>query len=76
VSEPSTPGPGTLEQLVGRLEAAAGRLRGGGLAPEEAAELVEECARSAAEASAELERRTRAGASDADTGPPAQGRLV
>lgn len=59
--------PATLERLVARLEAAAGRLREGGLEPSEAAELVEQCAQDAAQASAELERLSRAAA--AEPGP-------
>jgi hypothetical protein len=54
-----------LDELVERLERAAGELRGGELAPERAAALVDECARLASEASAELDRRVRA----ADAGP-------
>jgi hypothetical protein len=49
-----------LDELVGQLERAAAELRGGALAPERAAALVDECARVAAEAGAELDRRTRA----------------
>jgi hypothetical protein len=56
-----------LDELVARLERAAGELRGGELAPERAAALVDDCARLASEASAELDRRVRA----ADAGPPA-----
>lgn len=56
--------PATLERLVARLEAAAGRLRDGGLSPEQAAEVVEQCAQSAAQASSELERLARAAASE------------
>ena len=55
-----------LEDLTSRLEAAAARLRGGELGAEEAAALVEECARLAARVSAELDRRVRA----ADEAPP------
>lgn len=54
----------TLERLVARLEAATARLREGELSPGEAAELVEQCAQTAAHASAELERRARAAASE------------
>ncbi len=64
----------TLERLVGRLEDAAAALRAGELAPEQAAELVEQCAQSAAHASAELERLARAAASEADG--PIQDQLV
>ncbi len=62
-----------LDDLVTRLERAAGELRGGELAPERAAALVDECARLASEASAELDRRVRAG--DAG-GAPAPGQLA
>jgi hypothetical protein len=62
-----------LDDLVTRLERAAGELRGGELAPERAAALVDECARLASEASAELDRRMRSG--DAG-GSPAPGQLA
>jgi len=54
-----------LDELVARLERTAGELRGGELAPERAAALVDDCARLASDASAELDRRVRA----ADGGP-------
>ena len=54
-----------LEELAAQLEHAAAELRAGELAPERAAALVDECARLASEASAELDRRVRA----ADAGP-------
>ncbi len=60
--------PETLERLVARLEAAAERLRAEELAPDEAAALVEECAQSAAQASAELERLARAASHEPDPG--------
>jgi hypothetical protein len=63
-----------LQELVSRLERAAGELRGGDLAPDRAAALVDECARLAGEASAELDRRVRAG--DAAVGAPAPGQLA
>ena len=66
----------TLEEVIARLEEAAGRLRAGALAPEEAAARVEECALAAAEGSAELERLARAAASDDAPTAPAPGRLV
>jgi hypothetical protein len=44
-----------LEELAGRLEAAAERLRGGGLDAEAAAALIEECAELAARAGSTLE---------------------
>jgi hypothetical protein len=52
--------PGTLEQLIERLERAAAELRGGELTGERAAAVVDECARLAAEASAQLDRDARA----------------
>jgi hypothetical protein len=61
-----------LEDFVTRLEHAANELRSGELAPERAAALVDDCARLASEASAELHRRVRA----ADGGPPAPGQLA
>ena len=62
-----------LDALIGRLERAAEQLRSGELSADAAATLVEECAALATEASAELERRARAGADDA---PSAQGTLI
>jgi hypothetical protein len=52
-----------LESLVDRLEQIAIALRAGELEPERAAALVDECARVAAEAGAELDRGVRAGES-------------
>lgn len=49
-----------LDVLAADLESAARRLRESGLDPEQAAELVDECARLAARAAAELDRRARA----------------
>jgi hypothetical protein len=60
--------PEPLDALVERLERAAASLRSGELAPERAAALVDECARLAAEAGAELDRRVRA----ADAGDSGQ----
>jgi len=57
-----TADPAQLDDLCGRLHDAAARLRGGELAPDEAATLVDQCARLAADAAAELERQVRAGA--------------
>ena len=57
----------TLDTLVERLEHAAVTLRAGDLPTDRAAALVEECARLAAEASAQLDREVRA----ADAGAPA-----
>jgi hypothetical protein len=61
-----------LDDLVTRLEHAAAELRAGELAPERAAALVDDCARMASEAGAELDRRVRA----ADAGAPAPGQLA
>jgi hypothetical protein len=51
-----------LEGVTTRLEQAAARLREPGLDAEAAAALVEECARLATDAAAELDRRLRAAA--------------
>ena len=61
-----------LDDLVTRLEQTAAELRAGELSPERAAALVDDCARIAAEAGAELDRRVRA----ADGGAPAPGQLA
>jgi hypothetical protein len=58
-----------LDELVARLERAAGELRGGELAPERAAALVDDCARLASEAGAELDRRVRAAEGGAAAAP-------
>jgi hypothetical protein len=63
-----------LDELVARLEHAAQELRTGDLPPERAAALVDDCARIAAEAGAELDRRVRAG--DGAIGTPAPGQLA
>jgi hypothetical protein len=63
-----------LDELVERLERAAGALRAGELAPERAAALVDDCARLASEASAELDRRVRA--ADAAPGGTAPGQMA
>jgi len=49
-----------LNELTARLEEAAARLRAGRLEPEAALGLIEECARLAAEASAQVESQSRA----------------
>jgi len=49
-----------LTELTTRLEEAAARLRSGQLEPDAALALIEECARMAAEASAQVEQRARA----------------
>ena len=53
--------PSDLEVLTERLERAAAELRSGSLTPDQAASLVDECARLAGEASVELDRQVRAG---------------
>jgi hypothetical protein len=60
-----------LGNVVERLERAAAQLRAGDLDPSRAAALVDECARLAAEAGAELDRAMRA----ADSGPPSPDQL-
>lgn len=60
-----------LEYLTRQLEDAAAQLRGGDLEPEQAARLVEECARVAGDAAGELDRRVRAAAD-----PPAPGQTT
>jgi hypothetical protein len=60
-----------LDELTDRLERLAASLRSGDLEPAQAAELVDECARIAGEAAAELDRQARAG--DA---PPGQTELL
>jgi hypothetical protein len=49
-----------LEELIERLELAAAELRSGELAGERAAAVIDDCARLAAEASAQLDRDVRA----------------
>jgi len=56
-----------LQHLTDRLEQVAAQLRGGEIEPQEAARLVEECARLAGDAATELDRRVRA-AADAPAG--------
>jgi hypothetical protein len=58
--------PEALDRIVERLERAAAELRSGDLSPDRAAALVDECARLAGEAGAELDRQVRA--TDAPTG--------
>jgi hypothetical protein len=62
-----------LEDVIDRLERAAAELRAGELEPERAAALVEECARLASQAGAELDRRVRMGEGG---GAPAPGQLA
>jgi exonuclease VII small subunit len=63
--------PEALDRIVERLERTAAELRAGDLEPERAAALVEECARLAAQAGAELDREVRA--ADAPSGQLALG---
>ncbi len=49
-----------LIELRARLEEAAAELRSGQLSPEAALAVIEECARLAAQASAQVDERTRA----------------
>jgi hypothetical protein len=55
--------PEALDRIVERLERTAAELRAGDLDPERAAKLVDECARLAVEAGAELDREVRSSAS-------------
>jgi hypothetical protein len=64
--------PEPLDRIVERLERTAAELRAGDLAPDRAAALVEECARLATEAGAELDREVRA----ADAGGAPAGQLA
>jgi hypothetical protein len=52
--------PDTLIELRARLEQASARLRSRELGPEAALALIEDCARLAAEASTQVEERSRA----------------
>ena len=60
--------PDRLDTLVERLERTAAELRAGELDGDRAAALVDDCARIAAEAGAELDRRVRS----VDTGASGQ----
>jgi hypothetical protein len=62
--------PEALDRIVERLERTAAELRSGDLTPDRAAALVDECARLATEAGAELDREVRA--ADAGGGPAGQ----
>ena len=64
--------PDRLDTLVERLERTAAELRAGELSSARAAARVDDCARVAAEAGAELDRRVRA----ADAGPGMAGQLA
>jgi hypothetical protein len=50
----------SLIELTGLLEEAVQRLRAGDLDPDDTLALIEECARLAAEASSQVDERTRA----------------
>ncbi len=60
-----------LQHLTDRLEQTAAQLRAGELEPQEAARIVEECARLAGDAASELDRRVRAVADGVEAPPPA-----
>lgn len=65
-----------LQHLTDQLEQTAVQLRDGELEPQQAARLVEECARLAGDAAAELDRRVRAAADapvPAPVAAPAEG---
>jgi hypothetical protein len=64
--------PERLDSLIDRLERTAAQLRAGELSAERAAALVDECARLAADASAELDRAVRA----RDGGPGSANQLA
>ena len=64
--------PDRLDSLVERLERTAAELRTGDLSTERAAALVDDCARLAAEAGAELDRHVRV----ADAGRGVAGQLA
>jgi hypothetical protein len=61
-----------LDELIERMQRAAEQLRSGELSQDAAAGLVEDCAATAGQASAELERRSRAVVSV----PPGQDSLL
>jgi hypothetical protein len=61
----------SLDELITRLEGAAGQLRSGELSTDAAATLVDECAALANRAGAELERRARDGGPPSPPSPPA-----
>ena len=65
--------PDRLDVLVERLERTAAELRAGDLTPDRAAALVDECARVAAEAGAELDREVRAADAGGSAGQLALG---
>jgi hypothetical protein len=64
---PTMAEPDRLDSLVERLERTAAELRAGDVTTERAAALVDDCARVAAEAGAELDRRVRAADAGSDS---------
>jgi hypothetical protein len=72
---PTMAEPDPLDTLVERLEWTAAELRSGQLDADRAAALVDDCARIAAEAGAELDRRVRA-AESVPTHPGSAGQLA
>ena len=58
----------TIDELVTRLERAAEQLRSGDVSPDAAATLVEDAAALASQASAELERLSRAAGAEPHPG--------
>ena len=62
-----------LDDVIARLERAAGQLRSGELSPDAAATMVEDCAMLATQAAAELEQLSRA---EASAPPPGQDSLL
>ena len=68
--------PDQLDVLVERLERTAAELRSGALDADRAAALVDDCARVAAEAGAELDRRVARGRSRTRSDRPARARVV
>ena len=71
--EPPQAGAGELEALIAELQRASVRLRSEDIEPEEAAELVEHCARLAAQLGGELDRTA---ATSSQEPPPDQERLL
>lgn len=65
-----------LDDLIDRLDRAAEQLRSGELSADAAATLVEDCAALAGQAGAELDRRARAAAAQADEPAPGQDTLL
>ncbi|CAA9483101.1 MAG: hypothetical protein AVDCRST_MAG45-285 [uncultured Solirubrobacterales bacterium] len=68
MSGPEAEPAAALDAALAELESAAGRLRAGDLAADEAADLVERCAELAARLGGELDRAARAVAEPAASG--------